>query len=816
METLTKAFSRPVRHHRITQKQKEKNDFAWYKDKLDLLDAGSFTSSSQFTGIAESRRMQANYDLYNNIIDPAEFEYICKPYGEAVGEMPATFTNRDIVSGKIKVLLGMEMKRPFGFKVVAVNEEATTRKEQEEFGMIKEFVISQIMTPIVTDIRAKAQAQSEGRQLSPDEMRQLESQIQQEIQAATPDEVRKYMKRQHQDPAEALMHQILEYLTLKNNVKDIFNDGWKHGLLSGIEVYWEGEANGKPDVKSINPLNFDCDKSPDNKYIEDGEWATAIYEMSPSQVVSFFGNELNDDEIDKIYEYSISGYGEMPDPTFTFDERKNPSSANTIRVFHGNFKSLRKIGFLNYKNPNTGMIEMMLVDENYKLRKDLGDISIEWEWIPESHEGYKIGADIYKKMRPVPGQHNDLDTLYECKLSYKGAFYDNMNSEITSLMDRMKVYQFYYNIIMYRIEMLMASDKGKLLLMNMNMIPKSKGIDIKKFLYYADAVKVGFMNPNEEGNRGGQGDITNAAKEIDMSLVSDIQKYMMLAEYIEKRCGDSVGITKPMEGQTQEREAVRNNELNYQQASYILEPYFELHNQIKKNVLASHVETAKVIYSNPEYHNKKLQYVLDDMSLSMLTINADLLDASTYGLFVTDSTKSWDIKQAIGQLSHAAMQNQKAEMSDVIKIMRSESIQESEEMMLVSEEKAHERQMALNNQAEQLRAEEAERARDFEREKWEHEEDMVVLKERERRKTEIQKQAMLSIGFNEDKDMDDDGQLDVLEVARDGVDANIKMRKQKLEEESFQEEKRKNKVDEQQNEKKLKIESRKASSKTKK
>ena len=54
--------------------------------------------------------------------------------------------------------------------------------------------------------------------------------------------------------------------------------------------------------------------------------------------------------------------------------------------------------------------------------------------------------------------------------------------------------------------------------------------------------------------------IGEAAKEIDMSLVSDIQKYLQLAEYIERRCGESVGITKQIEGQIGTEEAVRNTQ----------------------------------------------------------------------------------------------------------------------------------------------------------------------------------------------------------------------------------------------------------------
>ena len=217
METLKTAFDTEIRHHRVTQKQKEKSDFRWYKDQIDSLESGSFQYTSGFGGISEDRRMQANYDLYNNIIDPAEFEYICKPYGDAVGEMPADFTNRDIVSGKVKVLLGLEMARPFSWKVVAVNEEATTRKEQEEFGRLKEYVIGEIMSPVIADIKRKQLEQTMGRNMSPEEMKQLQQKIDEEVKAATPEEVRRYMQREHQDPAEALSHQLLEYSIEKNN-----------------------------------------------------------------------------------------------------------------------------------------------------------------------------------------------------------------------------------------------------------------------------------------------------------------------------------------------------------------------------------------------------------------------------------------------------------------------------------------------------------------------------------------------------------------------------------------------------------------------
>jgi hypothetical protein len=139
-----------------------------------------------------------------------------------------------------------------------------------------------------------------------------------------------------------------------------------------------------------------------------------------------------------------------------------------------------------------------------------------------------------------------------------------------------------------------------------------------------------------------------------------------------------------------------------------------------------------------------------------------------------DSSMSEEIKQTIQQLAHAAMQNQKIELSDVLKVIKQDSIQEAEEALLVSEELRSSRDQANAQAQEKAKADMQQKQLEHEEKQWSHEADMIVLKEEERRKTEIQKQAMLSMGFDPNKDQDNDGIPDVLEVAKHGVDAEIK------------------------------------------
>jgi hypothetical protein len=777
------------REARLSLAKKNANKKQWFKDRANNLKGLAFTVSNFSGEVSEYKRKKVNYDLYNNIIDQRDFEYVCKPFGAEAGELPASFTNKDIVSPRIKAVIGMEMKRPFSFKTLAVNEEATNRKEQAQFDMIKEYTVSQIMQPIQAEIEQKYQAESKGRELTPDEQKQIQQQMAEEMQAMTPPEVTKYMERKHQDPAEAMAHQLLQGISQKEDVKRKFEKGWKHACLSGEEVYWVGQVRGKPSLGVSNPIRFDYDKSPDVDFIEDGEWCVAEYRMTPSQLMTLAGDELTDTQIDTIYNGGAKGGARIYDQEWNFNAAE-AKSANTISVYHYVWKDLRRIGFLTYLDGQTGEEQMTVVGESYKVNKELGDISVDWEWIPETYETWIAQNDIYFRMQPIEGQHKDLNNLFECKLCYFGAPYDNLNSETTSLMDRMKVWQYYYNIIMYRVELLMASDKGKMLLMDINAIPKSAGIDIEKWLYYAEALKIGWVNPNEEGNKG-LGDVTNMAKEINMSLMSDIQKYIELADYIDNQCGKSVGITDAVIGQTQQRDAVANTQSDRAATSNILEPYFDLHNHVKRNVLQALIEQCKISYADSK--DEFITYTLDDLSTQMLKIDAGLLDSSTFGIFVTNSSNAYEAVELVKQLAHAAQQNNAIKMSSVIKVVRSNGIQEAEELLATGEKEMAAEQQQNQLQAIQEQGKNDEKARQWQREVMDIEQDNELEKIQAKGAIDLQKQAMLSMGFNEDKDMDQDGIPDVQEIYRDGIDADIKMRKQALDEKKFEEDKVQNK-----------------------
>lgn len=799
---------------RLTRKQKESNDFQWYKDNINNFCRRTenyifdFLEDETFVG-NDKHRMKSNYDLFNNKVNMKDFEAVCYPFGKDSGKPKTNFTHKDIVSGKIKALIGMEMRRPFSFRVLATNPEATTRKEQEEFNQIRDFVIQEITAPIRKQVEQE-QAQQLAQQnqeepLTEEQISQINSQVQQqieqEVKARTPQEVKLYMERDHQDPAELLAHQILEYLKEKEDIRNKFNLAWKHGLLSSKEIFRACIENREPVLKVINPLYFDCGEFDYN--VEDAEWASYDEFLTVSEIVNRFGDVLENEDIDNLYKKVQNRGTEL----YLQDVFSDNRSSDRIRVTHCEWKSLKPIKFVRGIDLETNEPYEIVVDEEYKLNKESGDLSEELIWVVSRYEGYKIDNDLYLHLREVPGQYFDLENPTKCKLSYIGCYYDALNSEPTSIMDRIKHYNYLYDTILYRIESLINSDRGKILGINASLIPlKSAKISLDQWFYYTFDNQIALLNPNEEGTR--QSEITQAVKEIDLSLISDIKKYVELADYIERRCGESVGITKQIEGQIGSNEAVRNTQQAIIQSANILEPYFEMHNIVKRNALQALIEIAKVAYST--YQPKYLSYALDDFSQRMLQIDYDLLENSTYGIFVSNSMKSDEALQMVRQLAHAAMQNQAIEMSDVMKVMRSESITEAEELLKKAEKER--REFTQQQQEEQLKSQ-----KELQEAQQQHEKDMKYIDHQFKMeeidlkgKLEIQKQTILSIGFNEDKDLDKDGTPDVLEVAKFGIDADIKQRNIELQEAKLEQQKKEHEDNMKQQDKKLAIDEKKA------
>ena len=174
------------------------------------------------------------------------------------------------------------------------------------------------------------------------------------------------------------------------------------------------------------------------------------------------------------------------------------SDAGEVRVVKVVWVSMRKVGEISWYDEDDEL-QKKLVDENYKPNEQLGE-KVEWFWVNEWWEGTRIAEDIYIKWGPRPIQFRRMGNKSAGGSGYVGTVYNTNVSQSLSLMDRMKPYQYLYNVFMYRTELAFAKSKGKISVMDTSRVPD--GWDMDKWMYYAEVLGWAIEDPFKEGNKG--------------------------------------------------------------------------------------------------------------------------------------------------------------------------------------------------------------------------------------------------------------------------------------------------------------------------
>jgi hypothetical protein len=330
-------------------------------------------------------------------------------------------------------------------------------------------------------------------------------------------------------------------------------------------------------------------------------------------------------------------------------------------------------------------------------------MTIEWDWMTEIWEGYRVGTDVHLDMGPVQYQYQSLEHPKVTKLPYIGCKYNATNTRNKSLVDLMKPLQYMYIVVWYRLELALAKDKGRVINMDITQIPKSMGIDIKQWMHYLSALGVNLINPYEEGwdipgREGGRPASFNQMSSQDLSMSAVIADYIKLLDKIEDMVGEISGVSRQRQGEINTSELVGNVQRATIQSSHITEPLFELHNNVKKRAYTSLLNVAKFAWSTND--KKKLTFIIDDFSRMFLELNDEFL-YSDYDVFISDSSKENANLEALRSLMQPAIQNG-ATLSDVVTLLTSDSISEIKRKLKEIEDNRKQYEQEMQKQQSQM------------------------------------------------------------------------------------------------------------------
>ena len=610
------------------------------------------------------------YDYYNGVIDEADYNYVLKPYGKSRKNFPSSMRNYPIIKPIIDLLLGEKSKRPLNYTVTVQNADAINQKKEAKKELIFKNLQQHFMQAVQNmgvDVGA-----------NPDEEIQL------------PQHIAEMFESSYTDARAILGQQAMNYIMQEQEVYDKVQKAWFHYLVSGEVYTHRGVRNGEPFYEVLNPVDVDYDLDPDLEFVEDGDWAIVRKYVHASSVVDAYYESLTEQQILELEEPRH----QENDISFLYANNANKDENSyrnrLLEVINVYWKSRKRIGFLYFVNPETGVLEEQEVQEGFRMPAELKEqgAKLEWFWVNEVWEGTRIDGRFYININPIPNQRLSLDNPSKCKLPINGRRYSNTNTSNISLVKLGIPYQLNYNIYKYRLELAIARSKDIIAQFDINMIPKKWDMD--KFMYYVEGTGIAWVDYNKEGIQ------LNPQHQsvLDMSIKT-IQQYITLLESILLEWEKISGVSRQRQGEIGAYEGKASSQQAILQSSHITEDLFRKFERMEQRDFQALLDYSKEAWLT----GKKSQYVMPDGTTDFLDIDSMQHMETNYGIFVSDAGKDQEKLTNIRGLTQAMMQNG-AKPSVIAEMLDSDSFSQIKKN-LASAERAQEQLEQAQQQAQQ-------------------------------------------------------------------------------------------------------------------
>ena len=450
MQAKEGAKTKPNRIGSITQPlqflPKAEKDQQWAAWNLDWVEWQGLKQIRR-----NARRLMKNYKLAKGVIDKSD--YIVEEDND-YRDIVDVLTKEDqsalelrfypIIPNVINVLVAEFAKRSTKLTYRAVDEFSYNEMMEQKRAAVEEVLMADAQTKLTAALLEQGldpESEEAQQQLSPENLKTL-PQIEQFFKKDYRSMVEEWATHQHKVDVERFKMDELE------------ERGFRDMLITDREFWHFRMMEDDYEVELWNPLLTFYHKSPDVRYISQGNWVGKMDLLSVSDVIDKFGWMMNQEQLEAleaIYPvrsagYAVQGYqndGTYYDPTRTHEwNTQMPSLAyrqftsvydskfgtgdivewilsdsedtvdfgktHLLRVSTIYWKSQRKVGHLT-KITQEGEIIQEIVTEDYKtIEKPVYNTTlfkqknkdnlifgehIDWIWINETWGGVKIGPN---------------------------------------------------------------------------------------------------------------------------------------------------------------------------------------------------------------------------------------------------------------------------------------------------------------------------------------------------------------------------------------------------------------------------------------
>jgi hypothetical protein len=453
------SLTQPVQF--IPYKDKTDNWAAWNLDWLEL-------QGIEFLRV-NSRRLLKNYKLAKGVIDKTD--YIVEPDNDYKDMMDVLTKENDsalelkfypIVPNVINVLTGEFAKRYSKVQFRAVDDASYNEMLEQKRLQIEESLLATAEAKMVRkmiDMGMDPASEEAQQQLDPENIKSLP-------------EIEDFFSKSYRSMVEEWASHTLAVDEERFYMQELEERGFRDMLIADREFWHFRMLEDDYDVELWNPVLTFYQKSPDQRYIADSNYAGKVDLMTVADVVDRYGYLMDAKQLEslqKIYparsaQYQVNGYqndGSYYDATrshewntnapglayrqFTSNYQNDPArggdilseildenedismwgEGNLMRVATIYWKTQRKVGHLT-KIEVDGEVTQEIVDETFKItKKAVFDTSIfknkskenllegehiDWIWINEVWGGVKVGPNLPAMWQSTMG--DNINPIY--------------------------------------------------------------------------------------------------------------------------------------------------------------------------------------------------------------------------------------------------------------------------------------------------------------------------------------------------------------------------------------------------------------------
>lgn len=638
---------------RISETKKNADNGQFFKDTADFYIRGSIFDDMAIGavyGSATRRNRKMLYEVYNNQIPLEWFTHITNPYGTDKAEYqkwPAKIRPTTILRTNIDLLCSEYPKRNFSYYVSNLGETAYNSFTEQLNDVINKTLQRKF-------IQIAQQAAAEAGQ----DMGHTAAAVAQE-DIPTPDDVATAFKASYKDKLAIIgqkrLKRAITEVELRRKLLKMFKD-W---LIAGEAISYKGVKRGKIVYERVSPLDCDWDKSPDTDFYEDGEWFVRRQYWTVSDVVDGFYEDLTDADLTNIEKNNFNS----PEAFYSYLEgiyTNGKVKTTKVPVYHVTWKGKKMLKEVTRMGDNGPEVDVL--DEAYPLAEGETSKNI---WVNCWYECWRVGSDIYPICGEIPGQVSQMNDFSYARGPYNGRCFSDTHAQNISIMEIGLPFQIMYIIVTRALEMTIAKSKGKIVLLDKNVIPRGGGWDEDRFFYYADALGWGLLNRNQVGVDKSY----NQYQVLDLTLYESIKQLIELQQHIKQEWDDVLGISRQRKAETYASDTAAGNQAALFQSTVMTDMIFIGFEEFASRELQGILDLTK--FTNLD--GVRRLYNLSELEMDIIDADPEEYAMAELGVYVTDASIEGRIFDRLEGYAQAMIQNG-AKPSTVIEMLTSENV----------------------------------------------------------------------------------------------------------------------------------------------